>query len=227
MVTYAPHVLIAFGGRLFGTEVWSCSLRMTLFTGTVGEYPRLDTWSEENVEDIGTDVAAWFTRTGSAISSAARLDYVKVNPIGPDGRYWNQERTIERRWAAGDAPSGVNGPGLAQNTVVVSLLTDAQRGRASRGRFYPPTGALVSSASTGRISNTLTQQMADSAAVLIEGLNNQPGLDLEDPTVVVASDLGEPGPVRPVTSVAVGDVVDTQRRRRNQLPELYSVATID
>lgn len=225
-MTYAPHVLIAFGGRLFETEEWSCSLRMVLQTGTVGEYPRLRTWAQDNVEDIASDIALWFGLADSRISSAARLDYVKCNPIGPDGRYFFEEETIEVRYTAAESIPGAVTPGPAQDSVVVSLLTDAQRGRAHRGRFYPPTGYIAPNAATGRLSSSDTTTMAESAATLINNLNDQPGLDLEDPTIVIASSLGTPGPVRPVTRVAVGNVVDTQRRRRKSLPEAYATVEL-
>lgn len=223
-MTYRPHLVLQFGGRLFNTEIWSCSLRMILgdpATTMISE-AAMQTWAEENVADVADDVRAWFLRSDSLISNAARLDFVKLNTVDENGRYWSQEETVQFEWLAGDAPTGTVVAGEPQNTVCVSLLTDAARGRASRGRFYPPTGNFTPTAGTGKISGTLTQQMADSALLLLNDLANEPGVDLQSPRVVVASDLGSPGPMRNVTMLAVGDVIDTQRRRRNNLIEAYS-----
>lgn len=225
-MTYRPHTLLSFGGRLFTEESWNCGLRIVLgdpedSTVSLQSY---ETWSAENLDDIAADVAAWFTSSGAKISSAARLDWVKLNAINADGRYVSESETNIFEWAAGDAPAGTVSPAEAQVTMVVSLLTNATRGRASRGRFYPPTGEMGVSPTTGRVSATLCQQMADAAKVLLDNIANEPGIDLSAPRVVVASDLGSPGPARSVQRVAVGNVPDTQRRRRSSLPEAYSVS---
>lgn len=222
-MTYRPHIVLQFGGRLFSTEIWSCSLRMILGdpASTMISESAMQTWAQENVADVADDVRAWFLRPDTFSSNAARLDFVKLNTVNESGRYWSDEETVQFEWLAGDAPTGTVTAGEPQNTIVVSLLTDAARGRASRGRFYPPTGNFVPAVETGKISGLLTQRMADSALALINDLNNEPGVDLQSPRVVVASDLGSPGPMRNVTMVAVGDVIDTQRRRRNNLVEAY------
>lgn len=226
-MTYAPHLLLSFGGRLFGVEQWACNLRMLLGEPDAAvpvSLATMTTWAEENVEDVALDVAAWFTDGQARNSSAARLDYVKLNPIGANGRYANETETILYEWASGDAPAGVTAPGEPQNSLVVSLLTDATRGRASRGRFYPPTGTITVDSATGYIDDQVTAAVAGAALTLLNNLANMPGVDLQSPRVVVASDLGQPGPVRNVTSVAVGDVMDTQRRRRRSLVETYAGA---
>ena len=82
------------------------------------------------------------------------------------------------------------------------------------------------SGATGRITSADTEAMANSAAQLITDLDNQPSIDINNPRVIIASDLGAPGPYHVVTGVQVGDVVDTQRRRRNALPEAYTSAPV-
>jgi hypothetical protein len=225
-VTYRPHLLLSFGGQFFGTEQWTNNLRMILgdpATTLISE-SAMDTWAVENIEDVAADLAAWVGRTDSRISAAARLDWVKLNVIDEDGRYWSDTETNRYDFPSGEQVSGATTETFPQVSVVLSLLTDAARGRGSRGRIYPPTGAMAMDPDTGRISSANVTAMANSALTLLNDLANEPGVDLQSPRVVVASELGTPGPMRNVTSVAVGNVADTQRRRRNALPEAYTAA---
>lgn len=224
-MTYRPHILVQFGGRLFSTEQWSCGLRMTLGdpeTLNLVSEESMQEWAVENIQDIADDITAWFTRSTSYISSAARLDFVKANTIRADGRYWDEEGTNVLDLPLQTAPQGGVTPGEPQNTVAISLLTAATRGRAHRGRVYPPTGNLPVTAATGKLSASVPAEMAASFGQLIDELNNEPGFDVQSPRVVIASDLGNPGPARNVTAVTAGDVVDTQRRRRRSLVEAYA-----
>ena len=228
-MTFRPHLYLQFGGRFFSTEQWSCGLRMSLGEPGPQNLTSDETrrnWAIDNIDDVAQDVLDWFVEPSHANSSAARLDYVKLNPIGPDGRYAFDDETIEFRWADGEAQPGPRTPTFPQITCCVSLLTAAQRGRGSRGRFYPPTGLLDVSATTGRLNLGSVQTVLDGAQSLLDNLANQPGPDLQSPRVVVASDLGTPGPMRNVTAVAVGNVIDTQRRRRNELVEEYQQAVV-
>ena len=227
-------MVLQFGGRFFSTEQWACRFRYFI-GGIDGLGPDAEEssviaalyegWIEDNINDVSTDLANWFSRNDSKISTAAYLDFVKLNVVGSDGQYLSQGETHVKTWASNAAPQGTTAQTYPQNTVVVSLTTDVSRGKASRGRIYPPTGQIVM-ATGGRLDQASCQLMANSAATLLTDLANQPGIDLNNPRVCVASDLGEPGPVNVVTGVEVGNVIDTQRRRRNALREIYSAATV-
>jgi len=65
-----------------------------------------------------------------------------------------------------------------------------------------------------------------SAQTLLDNLNNSPGIDTQNPRIVVASNLGEPGPMRDVTQVAVGEILDKQSRRRRSLVENYQARPV-
>lgn len=225
-MTYRPHLLLQFGGRLFDTEEWSCSFRMLLGSPDVTIGPTtgvMNAWARDNIEDMASDLAGWHEDPGTYNSTAARLDYVKCNAIAENGRYADDGNTILFEFGGTDAPQGTGQPGPPQASLCVSLLTGVSRGRASRGRIYPPTGAQNYNGSTGRVTGTATSGLVASTTTLLNNLANMPGPDLLSPRVVVASELGQPGPVRNVTRVAVGDVMDTQRRRRESLPETYTV----
>ena len=96
-----------------------------------------------------------------------------------------------------------------QCAPVVSLRT-AQLSRAGRGRFYAPSPAVDQIAS-GRLTVTSRDALADGAEALLNGLTTQ-GANI----VIYHRGLGTSDVVQ---TLDVGDVIDTQRRRRNQLVE--------
>ena len=96
-----------------------------------------------------------------------------------------------------------------QCTPVVSLRT-ATLSRAGRGRFYAPSLA-VDQIAGGRLLIAARDTLADAALELVQGLTAAGG------NVVIYHRSS--GTTTPVTSLNVGDVIDTQRRRRNQLEE--------
>nr|CRY96715.1 hypothetical protein [uncultured prokaryote] len=227
-MTYAPHALLRFGGRWFDTEEWSCSLRLITDdnSNTVALWVAALTELEpgtptELSEDIRGFVEAWFLRAGSGIANVARLDYVSLNAIGPDGLYADGGNPHTYEYAPGEAPTGpVAATALPQVTICVSLRTAQTRGAGTHGRFYPPT--TIQTSATGRVGSTVAEGMAASAATLLEDIGGIQEIALAgNPRVAVVSDIGSPGPARIVTRVLVGNVFDTQRRRRAQLEEVY------
>lgn len=98
-----------------------------------------------------------------------------------------------------------------QCATVVSLLT-ASATRSGRGRFYlPPLAASVLDG--GRISAASLATLDTAWTAFFDSLNTS-GL-----TVVVRNRASHIS--TGVTSARVGDVIDTQRRRRNKLTETY------
>lgn len=96
-----------------------------------------------------------------------------------------------------------------QCAPAVSLRTNTLS-RAGRGRFYAPSLA-VDQVAGGRMTSAAQGTLADAAEALVQGLTSGGG------TLVIYHRA--PAGTTPVTSLDVGDVIDTQRRRRNKLTE--------
>ena len=96
-----------------------------------------------------------------------------------------------------------------QCAPVVTLRTSTLS-RAGRGRFYAPSLA-VDQVAAGRMTTAARDTLADAAEDLIQGLTAGGGN-----VVIYHRGLGT---TTTVTSLDVGDVIDTQRRRRNKLIE--------
>lgn len=116
---------------------------------------------------------------------------------------------------------------IPQHSVVVSLLSDLPRGKTAKGRFYLPAGFGLPDAD-GYISNTdranvITQVEAFLNAVSDVATSADPDLRIVNfsaGTALVDAILN------PVVSFRIGNVVDTQRRRRNGLRERYAGADL-
>lgn len=111
-----------------------------------------------------------------------------------------------------------------QSALVLSLRSDYP-GASKRGRLYWPAIGQAISTSSLRVSATDCQNVADAAAVYLDGIagaiksvlaETDPLLSVYSPTL---------GNSEAITSIWVGDVLDVQRRRRDEAPEVYSLAS--
>ena len=103
-----------------------------------------------------------------------------------------------------------------QCATVISLLT-ASATRHGRGRFYlPPLAA--STLDTGKVSSAAITSLDTAWTAFFDSLNT------DGVSPVVRNRTGHIS--TPVTSARVGDVFDTQRRRRNKLVETYTAIAV-
>lgn len=109
-----------------------------------------------------------------------------------------------------------------QCTLVVTLLSDRPRGKASKGRMYLP-GAVPEVGSNLKINSTIVGTIADNLKTFFDAL--AVSADVPGELILAARGTGlTPGLTAQndfVETIRVGDVMDTQRRRRNGLVESY------
>ena len=110
-----------------------------------------------------------------------------------------------------------------QVAVVGTLLTGAP-GRSNRGRIYLGGVAAASVTDQGRINAAPQGRYGDGLAGLYKRLRDKTLQGDVFRPVVVSPTLGA---ARKITQVQVGDVYDTQRRRRNKLIETRIVRGVD
>lgn len=218
------HVKVTiFGTSCGGAEEWSTGFRMGSEDGGSGNFgigagfadALLPLWS------------TFFTATASKFGSHFQTVGIKCAVILPDGKT-DLGNVVTASYAtpiAGALGAGIMPPQVA---LVAQLAAASPVGLGAKGRMYLPGISAAITGATGKISSTDAASVANGLRTFLdaaESATNSPGY-------VINASKGRPGvpftaPVnRRVTQVRVGDVYDTQRRRRNSLTETYSTAAL-
>lgn len=152
------------------------------------------------------------------ISQFAKLTSIKLNLIGTDGRYVNNE-TIEHVLASPLPGNSSNNP-APQVALCVSTSTPNARGRAHAGRWYLPMPGMQLGGD-GRITTTQADAVLNASVTFVNALNVAMG----DWQASVVSNIGA-GASNVITGLRVGRVYDTMRSRRGKFIEEYRVAAV-
>lgn len=212
-MAYPPHHLLVFGGTLnvgaqAGGEIWQCGIRVT----GVGDT------EDDTLAAIGPRLLSWFSGQVGNMRSDSKLTFIKLNAIGPEGRYVNRGTTHVT--FVGNPPSGATASSVPNFlSLAFSWTTDKPRGLAHTGRIYPPF-ALVDS-NTARAGGTDVTKAVASAKALLTAVAPSGGQGTGAAPVVASAQ----GPLQTITGVRVGDVIDVQRRRKDKAKEAYSAST--
>lgn len=184
---------------------------------------------------IATYWSAFFTHANVSVATAYRTLQVKVAQIKTDGHTdldavdWFDYATPV---AGGSSSVHIYPPQIA---LAATITSNVQRGLAAKGRMYLPGVTLDVQTSSGKILQTSVSSLADRLKVFLDAINAD--VDIQG-RVVLASHghavRDETGKIQsyanPINTIAtgcrVGDVYDTQRRRRNDLPEVYSAKVL-
>jgi hypothetical protein len=198
---------VDFQGTIYGIETFQHGMHFSSSDSTAGVAADADAAFTTLLGD--TDWSTYFT-TG-IVWSQLNVSELGATPASPI--VTSAQATLGIAGASTD-------PGLpAQCSPCVSLTT-AIAGSRARGRmFLPPPDTSVLTGS-GRLSaqfrtdvitclDTFYASMAANAA-----------------TPVVVSAVGGVWTTYTVNTIRLGDVVDTQRRRRNSIAEVYTTAAI-
>lgn len=152
----------------------------------------------------------------------SRLNYVRIAAVSAPGPEFAVVKLFEDTTPDAGNDDGV----LPQCSIVLSLRSGFTTGSANYGRMFLPHTMHPLASSTPRAAVANTGAFATAAQTFVSGLNtdlNGQVSAVMDPMIMtqVASASS-----RRVTQIAIGDINDTQRRRRNQLPEIYTFRTI-
>lgn len=201
------HWLLNLQGVLYTDERFSIGLRMTNGGGFPG-----GTTVQDACDAYAAAVRTWWSGS-TLINTNAKLDLVKFNLIGVDGRYVNTSETYFTEIEPPQGTSTSNNAHPAQVALAVTLETGVLRGLAHRGRIFLPIPAFDLDA-TGRIPVGSIGIASGASTALLDAINAVFPVN----RVVVGSNVGA-GAFRPVTNVSVGRVMDTIRSRRTSLNE--------
>jgi len=225
----SQSMLFQWEGSFPSGDIFAGSMRFATDSTRTGLVQNLDALESDGVmDDLITDLTAFWQSDASAVPNYAVIHQAKWNRIDEAGHYLRDTtRLRDNLSVAGGTPtSGVRFP--AQVAWVTSWGTTAQRGLANKGRTYWPT-VMVPRAQDLMVADSLCASMAAAAASLIEAWGNFPGIDQSDVQPVVGSQGAgsRPGVFRYINHVAVGQRLDILRSRANRQGEgLYQSAPV-
>ena len=201
-------------------DIWTTGWRIAPSPASepIINYPEMANNLLESV--TGAAETFWDALKGT-IARGTRLNSVKVAPVDEDGRYIDNMDSVIYDWETPLAGTGSTAH-PPQVSVVASLTTGTRRGNATHGRMYLPLTAISMSSTDFTIPVAARQVVAQAVVGLLDdSLSTIQDISL-DP--VVMSNIGS-GTTRTITTVAVGSIADTQRRRRNRFTEEYTIVS--
>lgn len=216
-----------FGTAFGGQEIWSTGF----FLGAEGADAVAPTG--EAAAAIGEIWRTFFTNASTNVSREYKCDGVKLALINTDKKTSLDD--VETFYYPTAIVGGVTTTLPPQLSLVATLQSNEQRGLAAKGRMYlPGVGAPITPA-TGKLDVGYTNAMTLQLQTMFNAINSR----FDVPGKVVNASYGRKMTIQPgntvvygdgrnrlVTSVRVGDVYDTQRRRRNAMQETYSSKSI-
>jgi hypothetical protein len=226
-MVYPTHYLLQWGGT-FTTdpaEIWSNGIRL-MHDPNIDGSALMDFETDEGMQaactEYATKVIAHVQNVASRYSGNTKLRYVKFNKIGPDGRQVNQTKTFRSDMAAAGVSPTSGAVHAITHSTCVTFLTEASRGRASKGRLFVPHSSMVIATGSGRYAPGDCQATADAWGTFLTSLSDAPGLDVPNSLIpVVVSNLEpSPGLSRPITRAQVGNFPDYMGSRRNRTTEV-------
>jgi len=217
-------------GTMFGgTEQWSTGLQLGHLGTDVASV------AQGTAEEVANHWETFFENGQHGISNVYRTVEVKLSLINLNGKtdldeidYWTYPTPIEGGSANQALPP--------QITAAATLTSDFQRGLASKGRMYLPGICFAISGTTGKMTGAQTEALNTGFKAFLDGIN----ADADIPYNVVLASKGhklatldadgqpvyENGRQALVTGCRIGDVYDTQRRRRNDFVETYNAKVL-
>lgn len=178
--------------------------------------------SGDSAAGLASDAAAaWLTFLNTAA----------VNTFWHSGVQWSQVNVSELGITPADpiatsaqaviADGGISTDvGIPPQCSPCVSFTTSTAGSRARGRMYLPAPDVSTMTTSGRLSSAFrTDVVAGLDAYFATMAANAA-------TCVVVSAVGGVYTTYPVNTIRLGDVVDTQRRRRNSIAEVYTTAAI-
>lgn len=206
------HVRVRINGSLPGGEKWSVNpAYMGNFATDQPTDAELKAWSNGIATNLGTDMG---TGLSGLLSSQGTIDSVRVERYGADFKMSGYGETV-----LSTPFKGTQSLVQPATTALALSLYTAVNSRSSRGRLFWPALGIGPDSQTARFG--YSQQAANDAAALLHRWETY-GPATYAPVLCVWSKAKET-PFE-VTSIRVGDVFDSIRRRKDSLAEKYATS---
>ncbi len=211
------YLKLTLGGSAWGgQEIWSIGIHLAMTDGTSVEQALADFNLQGAIAAFSSNM---MIDTAPSLSSAVQFSEVRIARFNIRGQQQGDSRVA---FVSGNPYGFDTAKYLPQHSVVVTLNSDLLRGKTSKGRFYLPAGYGLPD-EDGYIATNTVVSTANQALGFLNDLADV-ATDA-DPDLRIANVSGYTptfsGASNEVISISVGNVVDTQRRRRNGLNERY------
>lgn len=209
-------IKMTFGGDLKDTdEVWSCGLHIGKESADTTQ-AELEGMSLFTTSGIDTVLRDFYNSSETRAPANMRLQWVKLAAIGKNGKYLGAP--VEHHYGR-FVSGGQTGPFIPSTASAVTLVADKFKDPGKYNRFYLP---VVAPKGVGQFKETkaFTDAKALQVKGLIEGINIVLMSEFAGLRIRIVSQ--KTTIYRDIDKVRVGDIIDTQRRRRNALREEYS-----
>lgn len=206
----AQLLRVSIKGSLPGGEEWSTNPCWTISDFGVATTPA-------QIQTVATQLAGVTIPAGlrAAYSAATNIHTIRVEARSADGTL---ENLAEDALASASPGTGTT-PHPYQTAWVASLRT-AQVGGTGRGRLYfPATGIPLESGSL-RPSTVNTNSFVGGVRLYLSDMQTQIRVTFPGASLIVWSRATTA--MNLVDTIQAGDVLDSQRRRRDTLTEAYS-----
>lgn len=183
-----------------------------------------ENWDQPTANAMVAAAAAVDVPTSMAFAASTLVEFTEVRIEGRSSTDDSLLGVAVATYSGAQPPGSATANKSPQSSVVISLRTDSP-GASGRGRMYWP-ALNVTLGSNLRIATADRDGIAAAAAEYLNGV--QEAMEAAAATLPPWSTL--PLAVRSKTTLTtphvvrlmVGDVLDTQRRRRDALPENYT-----
>ena len=212
-------VRVTMTGTCFnGAEEWSTGFYLGKEDASVPDV------TQANCDSIATKWQTFFTHADAGISTSYKTERVTMLPYFASGAPYSDNVKYH------DFSPNINGASFnplfpGQTSMVATLRSTRAHGKASHGRMFLP-GVSWPVQSDGHTSGTDRDKVGlrfKEFITAVRGDAAQPGypiLEAKGGTILPLAESAY------IFSVKVGNVYDTQRRRRNGLSESYYAANI-
>lgn len=217
-----PHRVakVTLSGTCFGgQEIWSTGFHL----GWETQDAFMPT--EQSVADVGLAWETFFEKTDSYVSGYYDFTECKIAMLNNDGKtmpdtaqYWNPPTQVK-----GGAGNSAQPPQIA---LVATLANSLPRGLATKGRMFLP-GISPAVNATGHLDSFWCDSIAVNLKTFFDTVYND--ADLPGNPVLASvgrGPLNMDGAIRNISQIRIGNVYDTQRRRRNALQEAYIIKPV-